>query len=192
MTEKVFVSSSSKDLLFYRVGVREVLLSMALMPQMMEYFPANMLTGTKTSINYVQESDLFVLILGWRYGLPPAGATISVTEMEYNAALTESLPILVYLADEETRADPAADGFDPDHINTWARSRDPQSPWTWQDLSAKLDAFRNRVSTAHVVKRFKNPAQLATNIATDLHIALSVGFTVQRSLAKAEAALLRR
>jgi hypothetical protein len=182
MSAKVFVSSSQNDLRKYRESIREVLLSMWLVPSMMEYFPASRFTGTMTSLNYVAESDILLLVIGWRYGLPPRGQQISVTEMEYKAALAANLPILVYIPEEATRNDPTKAEFNRQFINTDANypstedgRKDPQAASTWQQLRTKHTEFCQRLLAAHTCKFYNTVASLSGVVATDLYNTISGG-----------------
>jgi len=147
MAEKIFVSSSQMDLPIYRKAVQKTLLGMHVEPIMMEYFEASRLTGTRASLRYVEESDIFVLIIGWRYGFPPPGFVISVTEMEYEAALKTQMPILVYLAERETLKDPISHHFVATGINIVATSTETNPRWTWEQMWEKHQAFCQRVLT---------------------------------------------
>src|SRR5262249_59648474 len=48
----------------------------------------------------VRDSDIFVAVVGFRYGSLVAGETVSYTELEFTEATNAGLPRLVFLLDE--------------------------------------------------------------------------------------------
>jgi tetratricopeptide (TPR) repeat protein len=74
-------------------------------------------SSEETCITLARECDLFILLLGKRYGNKPAGHTISVTEMEFEAART-SYPrkIRAYLKQNKS--------IDPEQVKFIERVRD--------------------------------------------------------------------
>lgn len=99
----------------------------------------------------VTVSDLYVMILGWRYGYVPGGINgdRSITELELEAAKQAERPILAFLAD-------------------------PESPWAPSDMdaySADLRAasgiarLRSEVGVSYLAGIFRGADDLATQVA---------------------------
>ena len=157
LTRRVFISSTAVNLRAHRARVRDVLLSLGLFPVGMENFGAQG-TGDATSISTdkVASSDIYLGIVGWRYGYVPAGMSESVTHQEYEAAQQLGMPRYLFLADPSTDTQDSPDAIFP------AAVRDVEH-------RAQLDAFRSTIGLSHVVDFFTTPDDLATRVATALN-----------------------
>src|SRR4051812_43213272 len=51
----------------------------------------------------VRRSDIYVGLLGWRYGYVPAGRTRSITELEFREAVKAKKPCLLFLQDSSVK-----------------------------------------------------------------------------------------
>src|SRR5262249_16397275 len=104
-TRRVFISSTAVDLRAHRARVRDVLLSLGLFPPGIENFGAQG-TGDATSVSTekVAGCDIYLGIIGWRYGYVPAGTSQSVTHQEYEAAQRLGMPRYLFLAAPATDA----------------------------------------------------------------------------------------
>jgi hypothetical protein len=96
-------------------------------PTMMEHMPASGEDAVQASMAMVDRADLYLLIVGFRYGYVPAGQSQSITEMEYDRAFNRPIPCLVFLMDD----------------NHPVRLADVDRG----ENAAKLDAFRQRLGT---------------------------------------------
>lgn len=145
---KVFLSSTSIDLAEYRAAVTDAIHGLggdyhcirmedfgALTQQAEDFCPAK-----------VRECHLFVGILGHLYGSCPEGSDKSYTEDEYDTAVQEGIPRLIFLASDEFRLLPGQ--IEPD----WKRERQR--------------AFRQRVSSAQIRTTFLTPAELASQVVS--------------------------
>lgn len=98
---QVFISSTFKDLEKARRDLR-----FALMEEYttlgMEHFPATPDRGWGVIEESLDRADLYVLVLGARYGQLFPGEEVSWTEREYRYAIDRSIPILVFLEDNES------------------------------------------------------------------------------------------
>src|SRR6476646_11478620 len=97
----VFVSSTCYDLNQIRADLRVFLLSLGVEPLLSEHttFPVNPQVGTMANcVNAVKErADIFVLIVGSRYGtLDESGK--SITNREYLEARAKGIPIYVFIS----------------------------------------------------------------------------------------------
>ncbi len=110
--KKVFVSSTTSDLVQYREAARDViakvtelfgghfvLVPVAMDTQMQD---AERTTPLDVSRSWVRESDWVVLIVAWNYGWIPPGQTCSVAESEYKEAIDKGKQCFVYLPGEVT------------------------------------------------------------------------------------------
>lgn len=156
----VMVSSTS-DLKDYRKKVRDAIIREKLLPEMMEYDGAAPESALERSLRYVDQAEIYILILGFRYGsIPEIDANpqhLSYTELEYRHACERhkrgELIILTFLMD---KAHP--------------RSHDQ----TEQDIDKipKLKAFRAELEDASdkgVSAFFTNPDNLFAEVLDALN-----------------------
>lgn len=139
-----FVSSTSVDLRAHRIAVRRAVETLRQHHLMMEDFGAQNGDAATVSSTQVSAADVFLLVVGWRYGFVPDNETLSVTHLEYLEAVRLGFPRLIFLAAPatETRDDlfPMA-VRDPEHL-------------------ADLHAFRAAVERDRVVAYFATPEDL--------------------------------
>jgi hypothetical protein len=137
----VFVSSTWLDMQPERGAVRDLTLRMNGLKFLgMEHFGARDETTTQVSLNEVERGDLYVGVIGGRYGS-------GITELEYECARDKGIPCFIYLkrdsAIRESDEDPVARG--------------------------KLSAFGQRLRRAHTCVEFDTPEELAFKLSADLH-----------------------
>ena len=93
---KIFISSTIVDLPNERKAALKAVEKVGGFPVMSEFtIEAQSTDSLTTCLNKVKESDLYVLILGGRYGWQPENKE-SITELEYQTAVGCKLPILVF------------------------------------------------------------------------------------------------
>jgi hypothetical protein len=144
----VMVSSTARDLPQHREHVMAACLTQNLFPKMMEYLPASDANAIKASLQMVDEADLYVGVIAFRYGYVPKGHKISVTEMEYDRAGKRGIPRLMFLMDE----------------NHPLRVADVET-----GLGAdKLRAFRERIGLDRVIGKFISPEDLRARVVQAL------------------------
>lgn len=97
---RVFVSSTYQDLVAHRRTVEDSLALSGIDYNGMEHFGSSTRPPLETCLDAVRRSDLFVGILGVRYGASPPGGRLSYTEREYRLARSIGHPILMFLIDE--------------------------------------------------------------------------------------------
>lgn len=89
---QIFVSSTYKDLIPERQAAVEAILKAGHIPAGMELFAAGDESQWQTIKRWIEESDIYMLILGGRYGsLEPKSGT-SYTELEYDYAVSLRKP----------------------------------------------------------------------------------------------------
>jgi len=145
-TVRVFVSSTKLDLGPERAAVEEMLNRFRTTKFVgMEYFGSRDETTRQASLDEVDRSDLYVGIVGGRYGS-------GTTEKEYLRARERKLPCFNYLKRE-------------DAIQTTARDATAKQ-------TKQLKAFKSRLrhqKQGHPVSEFASAYELAGKVAADLH-----------------------
>jgi hypothetical protein len=149
---KAFVSSTVSDLAAYRATVNDTLERLGI-----EYVTLESLIASSVPADSVLEAlssaDIFILLLGYRYGsIAPKGG-ISWVEVEFRAAQQMSKPILVFMARPDT-----------------------QWPVNAIDLDrSRVEGFREEVASSYLVSYFTSPEDLASKLATSLlHVLIRV------------------
>lgn len=89
---QVFVSSTYTDLIEERQAAVQAILDAGHIPAGMELFKAGK-SQMKTIRKWIDESDVYMLILGGRYGSIEEESGLSYTELEYRYALSKNMPI---------------------------------------------------------------------------------------------------
>lgn len=141
----VFVSSTSRDMKDQREAVRDVVESLGMTYVGMEDFVPDELTPAEYIREQVDACDLYVGIIGKRYGHVEPGSGMSMTEIEYHQAVAGGKPLRIFvMADDAQVPD--------DFVDT-----DPA-------LVAKLDAFKDRVLATHTCRFFTDLADLRDSV----------------------------
>lgn len=149
----VMISSTARDLPKHREEVMSACLSQGMFPVMMEHLPANDDDAISTSLKMVDEADIYVGVFAQRYGYIPKGKKtnpqqISITEMEYNRAVSRGIPCLIFVMDKDhpIRIDDIEMGIG----------------------GTKLQAFKKRLLDSNIVSFFKSPAELRGQVINSL------------------------
>lgn len=119
MTKKfqVFISSTYTDLIEERQRAVTAVLDSNHIPAGMELFKANNQDQMKVIRQWIDESDVFLLILGGRYGSLDPATEKSYTHLEYEYALEKQMPIFTLILTEKmirdkfTQSDRPMDDF---------------------------------------------------------------------------------
>lgn len=90
---QVFVSSTYKDLIEERQAAVQAILDAGHIPAGMELFKAGNESQLKTIYKWIDESDVYMLILGGRYGSIESKSGKSYTQLEYEYALSKNIPV---------------------------------------------------------------------------------------------------
>ncbi|MCL2602841.1 MAG: DUF4062 domain-containing protein [Defluviitaleaceae bacterium] len=93
----VFISSTYKDLVKERQKVIDVVLQSDCVPVGMEYFNAADDEQFEIIKRLIDDCDYYILIIGGRYGSLHPDTGISYTEMEYDYAVEQGIPVLVFV-----------------------------------------------------------------------------------------------
>jgi len=115
----------------------------------MEDFGACATDPKSVCIEKASSCDVFVGIVGQRYGSCPPGDDRSMTEIEYDSACSAGVPRFMFVAPEEFAV--------PAHLIESDEKR------------ARLAAFRQRVLLGDTVKGFKTDADLTAGVLQAFH-----------------------
>lgn len=97
---QVFVSSTYTDLIEERQAAVEAILDAGHIPAGMELFKAGNESQLQTIYKWIDESDVYILILGGRYGSIESKSGKSYTQLEYEYALTQNIPVFSIILSE--------------------------------------------------------------------------------------------
>ena len=96
---QVFVSSTYADLFEERQAVVSAILDAGHIPAGMELFKAGK-SMMKTIQKWIDDSDVYLLLLGGRYGSIEEESGLSYTELEYKYALSKGMPVFSIVLDD--------------------------------------------------------------------------------------------
>ena len=100
---QVFVSSTFEDLREERQAAVEAILKAGHIPAGMELFTAGDQSQMEVIRRWIDESDIFMLILGGRYGSIEPTSGRSYTELEYEYALSTNRPLFAVVLTDAGR-----------------------------------------------------------------------------------------
>jgi hypothetical protein len=149
---RVFVSSTSKDLVAHRESVIKMLQETNHLLLVMETFHSRDGDAVDVSLSSVRQADVFVGIYARRYGYRPNNGKTSVTEMEYGEAKKNDIPCLLFLVDAD---------YDDENLSKHAET----------DNRGKmlLEMFIERINEDNVRSIFTTPEDLAKKVLYSLH-----------------------
>jgi len=114
---KIFVSSTYLDLKKYRAEAKKAIEESGNEFVGMETFQSHTHEPTEFCPERVEECGAFVLLVAYRYGNIPEGAKISITQLEYEHALRNKIPVRVYLTGDEFSCPPKVTDENRERIN---------------------------------------------------------------------------
>ncbi len=99
MTElyRAMISSTTKDMAVHRQQALDACIRQDFFPVMMEHLPPSPDDAVRRSLSLVDQADVYVLVLGLRYGEIPGGYEKSYTHLELDRAIERGIPVLVLL-----------------------------------------------------------------------------------------------
>ncbi|WP_262415851.1 DUF4062 domain-containing protein [Exiguobacterium acetylicum] len=98
---QVFISSTYKDLIEERQAAVEAILKADHIPAGMELFKAGDETQLTVIKRWIDESDIYVLIIGGRYGSIDPKSGLSYTHLEFQMAIESGIPMFALILTEE-------------------------------------------------------------------------------------------
>ena len=99
---QIFISSTYTDLIEERQAAVSAILKAGHIPAGMELFTSGDESQMETIKRWINESDIFMLILGGRYGSVEPTTSLSYTELEYDYAVASGKPFFAVVIDDET------------------------------------------------------------------------------------------
>lgn len=144
----VFVSSTYEDLIPYRNEVHRVLIRLEQIIKGMEYFGSNSKKPLEVCLETVRNCKVFVGIIGMRYGSIEETTQKSFTQLEYEEAIKNKIPILIYLIDENHPISPKF--VDKD------------------ERATMLSDFKAIITKNHTISYFTTPEDLGKKLSSDL------------------------
>ncbi|CCI61314.1 MULTISPECIES: DUF4062 domain-containing protein [Staphylococcus] len=94
---QIFISSTYIDLIDERQKVVESVIESSNIPAGMELFTGENVEQWNIIKHWIDESDVFVLLLGGRYGTLASDENISYIEKEYNYAQIKGIPTYIFV-----------------------------------------------------------------------------------------------
>lgn len=150
MRKTIFVSSTFRDLAQHRRAVWDLLGGFDVGVRGMEAFGARTGAPLDTCLAEVEQSNIYLGILGFRLGSIDEQSGKSFTQREYERARELNLEVLVYLRDEDSGTLRLSDiDLDPG----------PRE---------RLASFKRSLRENHTVDTFDAPADLVTKLKRDL------------------------
>lgn len=144
----VFVSSTYEDLIPYREGAQRVLIRLEQTIKGMEYFGSNPNKPLDVCLNSVRECKIYVGILGMRYGSIDSATGKSFTQLEYEEAIRNNIPTLIYIISDDC---PVLSKY----VDTDERAE-------------KLTEFKSLLKEKHAVSFFNSPEDFSTKFTQDM------------------------
>jgi hypothetical protein len=150
MNKRVFISSTYEDLAEHRRAVWQLLEDFDASVRGMEQFGARPDAPLQTCLAEIEQSDVYVGIIGFRVGSIEASSGKSFTQLEYEYALQLDKVVLIYMADEQQAKVRYVDvDFEP-------------------ALREKLKAFKATLRERHTVDTFAGAEDLVEKLRRDL------------------------
>lgn len=146
---QVFISSTYQDLIEERAIAIETILRLEHIPIGMEMFNAGNDEQWELIKRTIDNSDYYVVIIGFRYGSTTSDG-ISYTEKEYDYAVQKGLPVLTFIQGRNVAV---------------AASKRESNAKAQKKLEAFVEKAKKRISNF-----WKNKDELATYISTALQI----------------------
>jgi Domain of unknown function (DUF4062) len=98
---EVFISSTSEDLREIRRAVISETTVCGHIPTAMEHFAAETTSDQAFLQRRIEECDIFVILIGARYGSTPLHGRLTFTRQEYDIAVRLGKPILAFMLNED-------------------------------------------------------------------------------------------
>ena len=140
----VFISSTFLDLKEERKKIWDCLEKFDVVVKGMEQFGARKSNPLATCLSEVEQSDIYVGIIGMRYGSEDPNTGKSYSQLEYEKAIEQDKEILIYLIDEENSA------VAPNLIQ--------------YEKIQKLNNFKSILKDKHTIDTFSNSQDLISKL----------------------------
>ena len=154
--KKVFISATYIDLKDERICAMETVLQSGNVAYGMELFPSSSDGVVKIIEKQIDECDIYILIIGNRYGSIHVESGNSYTEWEYQLALQKGKRVLPFIKEDITKI------LDP--VN-----------------QQKFDNFKAKVGLNHSPSYFSTPIKLKDKLWSSLDAISTPNFSVEPS-----------
>lgn len=144
----VFVSSTYEDLIPYRDEVQRVLIRLEQIIKGMEYFGSSPKKPLEVCLETVRGCKIFIGIIGMRYGSIDETTKKSFTQLEYEEAIKNKIPILMYIIDENYP-------IPPKFVDK-------------NEKATMLSDFKTIITENHTISYFTTPEDLGKKLSSDL------------------------
>lgn len=149
----VMLSSTFADLERQRAAVWQSCTRRGFDVAMMEASVLASDTALELSLQLVDRADIYLLVLGFRYGSIPTGSELSYTHAEYRRAVKRGIPILRF----EMSGDP----------ESWAANGIGMAQVEMERIN-QLNAFKSEVRAASGTTEFRSPDNLSVAVGEAL------------------------
>ncbi len=139
---RIYISSTTLDLRDYRAAVISALRKAGHVPMCMEDYAAQDMLPIDKCLTDVASAELYVGILGFRYGFVPPSHECSVTELEFREAQNKQIPTLLFLAQHSVN-------WPAEHLDRGAAGE-------------RIASLREEAQLSRMVDFFTQPDQLAS------------------------------
>lgn len=144
----VFISSTYEDLIPYREEAQRVLIRLGQLVKGMEYFGSNAAKPLDICLKNVQESSIYVGIIGMKYGSIEPETGKSFTQLEYEEAIRNNIPTLIYIISKESPV--------------------PQKYIDFGNKAELLQKFKDLLIRNHTISYFTSPEDFGLHFSQDL------------------------
>jgi hypothetical protein len=145
----VFLSSTFRDLASHRSVLKLALESSAYRVFGMELFTADESPPLDTCLGELNQSHIYVGVIGEYYGSCPPGFKKSYTQLEYERAIKRKMPMFLFLTADDAQVTPAQIERDAKKLE-------------------RLNKFKSLLKKNHTVAFFKDANQAAWQILAAL------------------------
>lgn len=142
---KVFISSTCESFMKpFRDAVRNVVNSLKMEPEMCDDWPQSGCNPTNVCCKKVLDSDIYLGVLGGRYGYIEPSLDSSMTQVEYLTAVSAKKKILLFV------------------INPINETDEPEP------IKKRQNAFIDSLRNSRIIRTFANPIELSELTKNDL------------------------
>lgn len=155
---QIFVSSTYKDLIEERQAVVQAILELHHIPAGMELFNGGK-SQWETITKWIDSSDIYLLILGGRYGSLDPEKKYSYTELEYRYAIDRKIPAFTIVLEDEYIEKKRRECVD---------NKGQEEDIIEKENKIKYDKFKEFVINNTVVKYVKNIDSIPGKVAVEI------------------------
>ena len=145
---RALISSTVQDLPEHRAAVIDACLRVGVEPLVLETFPDVECDAKALNNIPLEDADIYIGILGFRYGFVSPGETKSFTEVEYDRAVARGIPRRLFVMSDDHPVRPT-------DVETGLGAE-------------KLRKFKDLVRRDSIVAEFRSPDELKAAVVTAL------------------------